>query len=286
MAHAPILFSLHPQWADLVLSGDKTIEVRKRFARSSSYPALAFVYATGRVGGIVGSVRMTGANPVTRDTLAGPFAGASKIPTAALDAYLGTKDTALAIALERPCRLEHPIPLGDLRAMDVSPPQLFSWLRDPLLSTLLRAPVNQGEAIWRFAPVALASLADDHPIFDAPRRLYAPAFDTWLAKCKREDRPAYGVTVDGVLQGLAITAPRADGSIKLCMFHTMLQRAGLGTFLMDRVLAATHSHGHIAIYGEILRKGDPATRRFFTRAGFSTTLSLEKSCSERITLVF
>lgn len=284
MAHHPMIVSLHPKWASLVLDGRKTIEVRRRFARPDAHPNLAFIYATGTVGAVVGVVRMTATTRVDAATLNGPLASATCIPPDALDAYLGERSHASAITLDRPLRLCTPVTLSELRAFHATPPQLFTWPAEPLLARLLEAQVQAGSDTWRFGHVALDALADDHPIFAAPRALYAPGFDPWLAKCRRENRPCYGAFVNGILAGLAITAPRNDHRIKLCMFHTTHQGAGLGGFLMDRVLASTKAQGYGQIYGEILRQGCPTIARFFTKAGFVQSPSLDKACSHRITL--
>jgi predicted transcriptional regulator len=279
--HRPLLFSLHPRWAGLVFSGRKTIEVRRRFITPTAAPTLAYVHQTGPGGGIVGSVVVSGVTKASVEDLRGPLAARTCIPTDLLDGYLAGRAHGMAVALKRPVRFQEPLPLDAMRSLGLQPPQLFTWLDTPVQDILHAQPVvtPQGR-ICAFTSVDLASLPVDHPVFARPRALYAPGFDGWLASASQENRPTWGLVVDGSLRALAICAPRANGMVKLCTFLCL--EAGLGGFLLARLLATLGGQGARGVYGEIL-VCETHTRAFFERAGFTSADAPGKPGSVRIT---
>lgn len=271
MAHAPFLFSLHPQWARSVFDGHKTLEVRKRFLAPAAFPALAAVYATGPQGAVVGMVRATGLHRVDRADLAGPLAASTQVPPDALARYLGAQGHAVVVSLARPQRFATPFPLTALRAIGHTPPQLATFLSPQAWDVLASRPVLSSQGtVWAFRPVDPRSLALDDAILARPRALYAPAFDAWWAKVQDEGRPCWGVDVDGALSALAVVKRTAPGQAQLCLFHAAVHGQGLGTFLLDRLLATLRLAGVDAVCGEVLAT-EKATQAWFTRKGFVLT---------------
>jgi predicted transcriptional regulator len=278
--HRPVLFSLHPRWAELVFAGAKTIEVRRRFLAPTAAPTLAYVHQTGANGGLVGSVVLSSVSKERLETLRGPLAARTCIPTELLDGYLAGRDHGIAIALKRPVRFQEPMPLAAMRSLGLQPPQLFTWIDAPAQDVLHAQPVvtPQGR-VCAFVSVDLASLPIDHPVFARPRALYAPGFDGWLAAAAAANRPTWGLEVDGALRALAICAPRPDGSVKLCTFLCLEE--GMGGFLLARLLATLGGQGARGVYGEVLAS-ETHTRAFFERAGFTSSDAPGKPGSLRI----
>lgn len=278
--HKPLLFSLHPRWAELVFSGAKTLEIRRRFAATSIAPTLAYVHETGKGGGVVGSVVVRAITHETLDDLRGPLATRTRIPTDLLDTYLAGRTHGVALELHRPSRFTHPIPLRELQAMGLTPPQLFTWLPPHLQAAFhgrsVGAPTGGS---WRFTEVDLAALAADDPLLAKPRSLY-PGFDAWFAKAQTERRPSWGVLSNGHLRALAIASHRADGSVKLCTFLCL--EPGMGSFFLPRVLATLGTQGVVHVWGEVLRT-ETSTLRFFERAGFATSHDPDQPHSWRVT---
>ena len=63
-----ILLSIHPKWAELILSGEKTIEVRKTVPKELCEGERIFLYETAPVKKITGYVRFVGAYRICYDT--------------------------------------------------------------------------------------------------------------------------------------------------------------------------------------------------------------------------
>ena len=269
MAHAPFLFSLHPRWAAAVFDGTKTLEVRKRFLSDSAFPAMAAVYATGPGGGVVGLLRATGQRRVDRAALEGPLAQATQVPSDLLDTYLGGQETATVVALARPTRFTQALSLDGLRALGHTPPQLATFVKPEAWNALATRPVfgTQGR-VWRFRPVDVSTLPLASPVLARPLSLYAPAFDAWWGKVQAEQRPCYGVDVDGALAALAVLKPTGPGTVQLCLFHSLAHGQGIGGFLLDRLLATLQMDGTRALTGEVLAT-EKATQAWFVRQGFA-----------------
>lgn len=53
----PMLLAVKPRWAELILSGAKTAEIRRRMPRDGAAGRVAALYATSPVSAVVGQVR-------------------------------------------------------------------------------------------------------------------------------------------------------------------------------------------------------------------------------------
>lgn len=134
----PLLFSLKPKYADLVLSGRKTVELR-RVRPQAPAGALALIYASTPVRAIVGTcvVGEIGAEPpsvVWR--LHGPATGLRWHEFAQ---YFRGAPSAVAITLRQPRWLTEPVTLERMRADPhfLAPPQSFRYLTVEQVKTLL-----------------------------------------------------------------------------------------------------------------------------------------------------
>ena len=271
MAHRPFLFSLHPRWAWSVFDGNKTLEVRKRFLAGAAFPALAAVHRTGPGGGVVGIVRATGVARVDRAALEGPLSAKTQVPPDMLARYLGAQDDAAVVSLARPQRFLEPLSLDDLRALGHTPPQLATFLSprawDALASRPVRSPYGP---VWAFATLDPRSISLEHQLLERPRALYAPAFDAWWGKVQDEARPCWTVEVDGAPAALAVVKRTGPGQAQLCLFHSLAHGQGLGTFLLDRLIATLRLDGVGTLTGEVLAS-EKATQAWFSRQGFDLT---------------
>ena len=55
----PMLLALHPRWAELILRGAKTAEVRRRIPAAGAAGRVAALYATAPVSALVGQARFS-----------------------------------------------------------------------------------------------------------------------------------------------------------------------------------------------------------------------------------
>lgn len=124
-----LFLSLKPTYAELLLSGEKSVELRRIRPRAER-GTLAIVYAATPVRAVLGTcvVEDIGAGqPRLIWNLHGPQTGVRR---SEFDAYFRERSVAVAITMVQPRRLERPIPLSALREdlQPFSPPQSFRYL--------------------------------------------------------------------------------------------------------------------------------------------------------------
>lgn len=118
-----LFISLRPRFAELLLDGRKTVELR-RIQPAVSPGTLVLLYASSPLRALVGTGVVQGVSVASSDdiwTLLGSLTGLSR---AEYDHYFHGADRAVAISLRDLKRLERPVPLLDLR-------RGRSWFRPP-----------------------------------------------------------------------------------------------------------------------------------------------------------
>lgn len=126
--------SFRPRWADAILSGGKTVELRRR--RSGCQPGTPIViYASHPVMEIQGVCEVAGVVAGTPGEVWGATRGRNGVTRAESDDYLTRCETAYGIVVHRVRHLEAPVALGHRG------PRSFRYLRtdDPQDARLLRA---------------------------------------------------------------------------------------------------------------------------------------------------
>ncbi|CAN5337633.1 ASCH domain protein [soil metagenome] len=131
-----VFLSVKPKYARAILSGDKTVEVRRRFPELDQGTTIV-IYASSPERQVLGSVTLSGIErPSSVDVWDG-YADVIGIDRASLDEYLDDATFAALLKVTSPVRWMRPIPLHELRsATDVEPPQSFRYLSPEQLATL------------------------------------------------------------------------------------------------------------------------------------------------------
>ena len=134
-----LVLSLKPRFAEAILTGDKTVELR-RITPRITIPTLALLYATGPARSLVGSCVVRSVARLGADELWQWHGSATALTRPEFDAYLGGLDEAAALFLEQAQRLPAPIPLRVLRhAEGFRPPQSFMYVKRDCCERLLAA---------------------------------------------------------------------------------------------------------------------------------------------------
>ena len=122
------IISIHPRYADAILNGDKTIELRRRIPRTAIGTRL-WIYATRPLGAVVGSA-------IVSEVLRGSPKEIWKLCKADVsiarkdyDEYFEGAETAIGIVLTNVIRRQ-PIMIEQLREMKAGfhPPQVLAKL--------------------------------------------------------------------------------------------------------------------------------------------------------------
>ena len=105
------VFALKPEWADLILSGAKTVEIRR--GRMKRMIDRMLIYRTG-TGLIVGEARVKGMHAAPPEIIWRGYGTESRIPKNLFDEYAKGADRLYAYRLENPIRYGKPKTLSDI----------------------------------------------------------------------------------------------------------------------------------------------------------------------------
>ena len=134
-----LVLSLKPRFAEAILNGTKTVEVR-RVLPHITMPTLALLYASGDSRALVGTCVVRSVARYPADELWHLHGAATALSRTELDAYLEGRDCGVALLLEHPEPLATPISLHTLRqAHGFRPPQSLAYVSHAQRKQLLAA---------------------------------------------------------------------------------------------------------------------------------------------------
>lgn len=130
-----ILMSIKPRYADMIVSGRKTVEIRKRTVRALA-GARIWIYATSPRQQIVAFARLKAVAAATPAEIWGTFGDRTGIDRTEFDAYVGEAEVVSALCLTEVTSLDPPLcPRHEAPAF--RPPQSYAFLHDTrFLATL------------------------------------------------------------------------------------------------------------------------------------------------------
>ena len=122
-----LLLSIRPRFADAILSGTKTVELRRRPIKASP-GTLVILYASTPTMAVVGTARLRKTVVCGPDTAWRSYRSSLGLARHEFDAYL-EGNRACLLLLEDVSSLEDPISLQDLREdCDFWPPQSYRYV--------------------------------------------------------------------------------------------------------------------------------------------------------------
>jgi len=132
-----LLLSVHPQFAESILDGSKTAEIRRQ--RPDVHPGtLVIIYATKPVGAIVGTARISGLSQGSPAEIWERHKAHARITREDFDSYLEGAATAYALLLESVQRLVPLLTLEQMRAAaSFHPPQSYRYVTQNTLNSLV-----------------------------------------------------------------------------------------------------------------------------------------------------
>ena len=134
-----LVLSLKPRFAEAILDGTKTVEVRRVMPRIT-VPTLALLYASGSERALVGTCVVQSVARYPIDELWQRHGTDTALTRPEFFAYLEGRDCGVALLLEHPKSLATPIPLHTLRqAHGFRPPQSLSYVSYAQRKRLLAA---------------------------------------------------------------------------------------------------------------------------------------------------
>lgn len=138
-----VLVSIRPNYAAKILSGDKTVELRRKFPETSAIGATALIYSSSPVQAIVGFARIKDVLRLPVEQIWLNHGEAACIERRDFDAYFDGLDYGYAIFLENAHTLERQRNLQDLKnEFGFAPPQSFRYLDSDFASLLSNEPLH------------------------------------------------------------------------------------------------------------------------------------------------
>ena len=132
-----LFLSIHQQYAELILEGQKTVELRRRKPKVDKGD-IVILYATSPTCSVLGTAEVKGITEDSPRAIWESNGKKAKLPKESFDAYFESASTAVAISLKNHQRLDKPISLVRLRKLltDFSPPQSYRYMTETDASRL------------------------------------------------------------------------------------------------------------------------------------------------------
>jgi predicted transcriptional regulator len=142
------LLSVRPRFADALLDGTKTVEIRRRRARIAD-GSLCLLYASSPVCALVGAIRVRRTDADTPDALWSRWGEQAGLSRLEYDSYLCGSTLPCAIVVAAAVALHYPISLDELRRRqdDFVTPQSYRFLRARELAALTNGQARQLDQI-------------------------------------------------------------------------------------------------------------------------------------------
>lgn len=127
------LFSIHPQYAEAILTGTKSVEFRRTPLADDVTHVV--VYATAPTKMVVGIFEVDGVEALSPSSAWRKYSDVGAIEKTAFNAYYAGAATAHVIKVRRVQRLASPLPLAEIDPT-LRPPQSFQYLAADVLGSI------------------------------------------------------------------------------------------------------------------------------------------------------
>ena len=161
--------SIHPGYAEAILSGRKRAEFRKRPLAEDVRTVL--IYATAPVSTIVGWFTVRGTLKAAPEDIWRQLHSVGEICWHDFTNYYSGRSLGVALLVGEVGRLTRPVPLSGVDPSPVTP-QSFNYISDNILTQVLAVSENDGNA--RFAPPAALSGSITRTINSETLQIYGP----------------------------------------------------------------------------------------------------------------
>lgn len=126
----PIILSVKPKWADLILNGKKKVELRRSFSRAIPNDTYVLIYASAPVSALVGLVQLELVDNSPLNLLWSKYGDNTGASRSEFNEYLKGKNTAIALVLKKPIRISE-INLNKLRNQyNFTPPVSWRFIKE------------------------------------------------------------------------------------------------------------------------------------------------------------
>jgi predicted transcriptional regulator len=148
-----LLVSLHPRHASNILSGKKTVQLRRRFPQQHTRGALALIYSTAPVQAVVGVARMKHVLKLPVSRIWKEYGAAACVSKAEVKAYFSGLREGYVILLEEVRPFKRQLKMEDLYSrFGIVPPQSYRYVTGGCVELLnnerVQAPDQHERGHW------------------------------------------------------------------------------------------------------------------------------------------
>jgi predicted transcriptional regulator len=122
-----LLISVKPQYAEAILDGTKTVELR-RTRPSLPDGSLVLLYSSTPTRAVVGWAHLMRVQEGSPEEIWQAIGDAAAIDQETFDAYFHGAEAAYALELDKVVEATQPVPLSVIRSIGVQPPQSWRYL--------------------------------------------------------------------------------------------------------------------------------------------------------------
>jgi predicted transcriptional regulator len=155
-ANRPVLLSVRPRFADALLDGTKTVEVRRRPVRLYA-GAICLVYASSPTRALTGALAVRGVEHGSPDDLWNRYGDRTALRRDEYDEYLDGRPTASVLLIATAIAFRTPVPLDELRRRSDTfvAPQSYRFMDDRELKALLNDQACELTGLTPRLPLAI-----------------------------------------------------------------------------------------------------------------------------------
>jgi predicted transcriptional regulator len=136
-AKRDILFSIRPFYADKILTGEKSVELRRKFPEYGTTGSTALIYATSPVSAVVGTAIIKSVFRLSLSKLWKTHGASACIAKHDFDVYFAGQDYGFAITLDAARQLKSQLTASDLEIeFGIVPPQSYRYLDEERVALL------------------------------------------------------------------------------------------------------------------------------------------------------
>lgn len=132
-----LLISVQPRFANAILEGTKTVELRRKPPRDQ--PDVVIIYGSGAAKAVVGVAQLKEVHTSTPNDIWKKFGATAGVTRAEFNEYFEGSETASALELTHPRRSSDDVPLSRLREFGLEPPQSWRYVERQIATQLLDA---------------------------------------------------------------------------------------------------------------------------------------------------
>ena len=148
VAEPPVLLSVRPRFADALLNGTKTVEMRRRPMRLHA-GALCLLYASSPIRALTGALSVASVDHGTPDDLWRRHGPRTALTRDEYDDYLHGRSTACALLVAAVVTFDTPVALAELRRRSTAfvIPQSYRFVDDREFKTLVNGQAAELAAL-------------------------------------------------------------------------------------------------------------------------------------------